>query len=209
MGLRVVGLSETLEAAKNGEANLEREVLKEIRRALVPMRNQIRNEFQALGGTGPQVAKSVRSSVTGKSVAVQFGGPQHPYAAGREFGAKRRSTRPFIVSTGRYATRGTARGSRAVVVRRIPYASPTIFGPWTGNQFELGETGGRLTLGEVAGNAFYPTVGAGAQNVYDELGRLADRFLARFPGAATSTGAAQARRSPVGQLASFLASGGL
>lgn len=209
MAVRVVGLSETLEAAKAAEKGLQRDVLKELRRVLTPLRSKIRNEFSALGGTGPRVATTVRTSTTSKSVGVIFGNAKHPYSMGREFGAKRNSTRPFMVSTGRFATRGTARGTRAEVVRRIPYSSDSIFGPWTGNQFEIGESNGRLTLGDVSGRAFYPTIGAGAQNVYDQLEKIAGSYVDRFPDAVGATSAATAKASPVGQLAAFLASGGL
>jgi hypothetical protein len=111
--------------------------------------------------------------------------------------------------SGRLISRKVGGGSKRTIVARIPYGKPSIFGPWTGNQFQIGTAGGRLTIGEVSGRAFYPSVGAGAENVYKALERVADRTVARFPDQIGRTSAAQYEQSAVSSLQNFLAKGGI
>lgn len=196
-GLRVTGLSETIEAAKAATDEWGKAVLREIRKAITPIRNEARQKFEALGGVGPMVAQTVRVSVSSRGAAVLAGGGKAaPVVMGREFGAKRKSTRP-------HQRRGTK------TVARIPYSSPSIFGPWTGNQFDVGFSGGRLNVGEVSGRAFYPAVGAGAEKVYRALEGVTERTVAKFPDAIGRTSSAQSERSVVASLNDFLSRGGL
>lgn len=203
-GLSVQGLEETIAAASAAEKDLKTAVLREIRRELNPIRDDIRKRFRELGGTGPRVATTVRTSVTAKSAMVRMGNAKHPYSLGREFGAKRNRTRPFIrrVQSGAYATRRAGGGQQRVMTAAIPYSSPRIFDSWTGNQFKLGESGDRLTIEETSGRAFYPSIGAGAQNVFERLRAVADKYVDSFPGPATTAGASE-------RLAAFLTQGGL
>jgi hypothetical protein len=203
-GLSVAGLEETIAAASAAEKDLKTAVLREIRRELNPIRDDIRKRFRELGGTGPRVATTVRTSVTAKSAMVRMGNAKHPYSLGREFGAKRNRTRPFIrrVQTGAYVTRRAGGGQQRIMTAAIPYSSPRIFDSWTGNQFDLGESGDRLRVTKTSGRAFYPAIGAGAQNVFERLRAVADKYVDSFPGPATTAGASE-------RLAAFLTQGGL
>lgn len=178
------GLVESIEAARLAGDDWGKATLREIRQALNPMRDDIRNSFEALPGTGPRTAKTVKASITARGAGISFGSAKAPYAMGREFGAKRSQTRSYIrrVQSGRLAGRKVGSGSQRVTVSRIPYNRDSIFGPWTGNDFDLGEAGGRLTFDKVSGHAFYPGVGKGAQNVFDALSHIADKTIDRFPG---------------------------
>ena len=198
------GLEETIAAASAAEKDLKTAVLREIRRELNPIRDDIRKRFRELGGTGPRVATTVRSTVTAKSAMVRMGNAKHPYSLGREFGAKRNRTRPFIrrVQTGAYVTRRAGGGQQRIMTAAIPYSSPRIFDSWTGNQFDLGESGDRLRVTKTSGRAFYPAIGAGAQNVFERLRAVADKYVDSFPGPATTAGASE-------RLAAFLTQGGL
>lgn len=183
-GVQLRGLVETIEAAKLAQDEWGKATLREIRRAINPIRDDVRNKFQELGGTGPRTAATVRATVTQRGAGVQFGSAKTPFAMGREFGAKRTQTRTFIrrVQTGRNASRVVGGGSTRASVSHIPYNRDSIFGPWTGNDFSLGDAGGRLTFDVVSGHAFYPNIGKGAQNVYDALDHIAQRTIDRFPG---------------------------
>ena len=167
----MAGLEETIAAATAAEKDVQQAVMRELRRELRPLASDIRDRFRQLGGTGARVATTVRSQVNSKSVAVRMGNAKHPYSLGREFGAKREQTRPHFrrVQSGRVASRQVGGGSRRVVVARIPYASERIFGPWTGNQYDIGEAGGRLTVLNESGKAFYPAIGSGASNVFERV----------------------------------------
>lgn len=193
-------MAETIEAAAAGAKGLKSSPLKEIRETLNPMRDDIRNRFNALSGTGPNVAKTVRTVVSAKSAGIAMGSPKAPYSAGREFGAKQRE---------RAVIRRRPSSGQTYIAKGVPYWLPSIFGLWTGNQFEIGESGGRLTLGEVSGNAFYPGIGAGAQNIYTALEKTAADYIALFPGTTGNTKAGKAAATEVGKLSRFLKSGGL
>ena len=200
----MAGLEETIAAASAAEKDLKTAVLREIRRELNPIRDDIRKRFRELGGPGPRVATTVRSTVAAKSAMVRMGNAKHPYSLGREFGAKRNRTRPFIrrVQTGAYVTRRAGGGQQRIMTAAIPYSSPRIFDSWTGNQFDLGESGDRLRVTKTSGRAFYPAIGAGAQNVFERLRAVADKYVDSFPGPATTAGASE-------RLAAFLTQGGL
>ena len=204
------GLEETIAAASAAEKDLKTAVLREIRRELNPIRDDIRKRFRGLGGTGPRVATTVRSTVTAKSAMVRMGNAKHPYSLGREFGAKRNRTRPFIrrVQTGAYVTRRAGGGQQRIMTAAIPYSSPRIFDSWTGNQFDLGESGDRLRVTKTSGRAFYPAIGAGAQNVFERLGKVADKYAGSFPDR-VGNASKISTNSPVDRLAAFLATGGL
>ncbi len=204
------GLEETIAAASAAEKDLKTAVLREIRRELNPIRDDIRKRFRELGGTGPRVATTVRSTVTAKSAMVRMGNAKHPYSLGREFGAKRNRTRPFIrrVQTGAYVTRRAGGGQQRIMTAAIPYSSPRIFDSWTGNQFDLGESGDRLRVTKTSGRAFYPAIGAGAQNVFERLGKVADKYAESFPDRVGNAGKISTN-SPADRLAAFLATGGL
>ena len=206
-GIIVYNLAEVIEAAKKASNDWGGDVLKEIRAAINPIRDEARDKFEQLGGTGPRTAKSVRTFTSVKQGAgVRMGGARYPYALGREFGAKRNATRP-IYRRGRRDSAGQS--TSTFVVRRIPYSKASIFGLWTGNQFELGETGGRLTLQQVSGNAFYPAIGAGAQNVFDALAKSTDNVMALFPGSVANTQLAQGGASRLAKLTNLLKQGGI
>jgi hypothetical protein len=198
IGLQVSGLTETVEAARAASDEWGKAVLREIREAITPIRDEARAKFEALGGVGPKVAATVRVSVSSKGATVLAGGGKvAPFIMGREFGADRLQTRPF-----------QRRGGRRTVAN-IPYAKDSIFGPWTGNQFVIGFSGGRLNLGEVSGRAFYPSVGAGAEKVYKALEGVAAKTIARFPDAVGRTNEAATQDSAIASLNNFLARGGL
>ena len=86
---------------------------------------------------------------------------------------------------------------------RIPYSKDSIFGPWSGNQFKLGEAGGRLTLEESSGKAFYPAIGVGAQNVFERLKTVAETYVDSFPSPAESSAAR------IDRMRAFLEAGGI
>jgi hypothetical protein len=211
-GLQISGLAETIQAARAGADKWGKAVTQEIRQAITPIRNEARQKFEALGGTGPMVAQTVRVSVSSRGAAVVAGGGKvGPFMMGREFGADRLQTRPFQrrVQSGRLISRKVGGGEKRTMIARIPYAKESIFGPWTGNQFVLGFSGGRLNLGQVSGRAFYPSVGAGAEKVYRALEGVAERTIAAFPDEIGRTQAALAERTVVASLNDFLSRGGL
>jgi hypothetical protein len=159
----------------------------------------IKKRFRDLGGTGDRVAGTVRTSVTAKGAAVRMGNSKHPYSVGREFGARRKQTRPHTAKRGGTTTR--------VFVAHIDYTSPNIFGPWTGNQFQLGESNGRVVIEEASGQAYYPGIGEGAGKIYEALSKVAARTIDAFP---DETGKAKASASgSVAKLNEFLSSNGL
>lgn len=204
-GITVSGLEETIQAAQSAEKDLRTVMQREIRRGLRPLVSDIKGRFRDLGGTGPRVATSVRSQVNSKGAAVRMGNAKHPYSLGREFGAKRGQTRPFFrtVQSGALVSRRVGGGDRRVGVSRIPYSKDSIFGPWTGNQFSLGEAGGRLTVEESSGKAFYPAIGVGAQNVFERLKTVADKYVDSFPSPAESSAAR------IDRMRAFLEAGGI
>lgn len=208
-GLSVTGLEETIAAASAAEKDVKQAVVREIRKELRPLANDIRQRFRDLGGTGARVATTVRVSTGGQSAKVSMGSAKHPYSLGREFGAKRNVTRPFFrrVQSGAFATRRVGGGERRVTRARIPYAKDTIFGAWTGNQFQLGESGDRLVIEQESGRAFYPGIGSGAQNVFERLKKVADKYADSFP-AATGAGA-PAGPSSLERLEAYLKGGGI
>ena len=181
--IEVSGLVEVIEAAKWAKDEWGRAVLREIRAAIAPMQADIRNRFDALRHAGPLVGATVAVSVLAKGAAIRMGGSKAPYAAGMEWGSKKTETRPFIrkVGTGRLAARKVGGGEGRVIVSHINYSSPNIFGPWTGNQFDLGQTGDRVTFAQVSGHAFFPGIAAGGQGVVDRLLKIEQDTLARFP----------------------------
>ena len=208
-GLSVTGLEETIAAASAAEKDVKQAVVREIRKELRPLANDIRQRFRDLGGTGARVATTVRVSTGGQSAKVSMGSAKHPYSLGREFGAKRNVTRPFFrrVQSGSFATRRVGGGERRVTRARIPYAKDTIFGAWTGNQFQLGESGDRLVIEQESGRAFYPGIGSGAQNVFERMKIVADRYLDQFPDAKGAT--AINPNTSLERLAAYLATGGI
>lgn len=209
-GVVVKNLAETIQAARTGSDDLARAPLRAIRETLGPMRDDIRRRFDQLGGTGPRVARTVRTRVSSTGAGIQMGGSSTPFAPGREFGAKRMQTRPHVrrVRSGPRRNPIEAVSTRRLTVARIPYASANIFDTWTGNQYDLGETG-RSGLGKVSGRAFYPGIADGELSVMSKLGKIADEYVGLFPGAVSNTPAAEAKDTPAGQLAAFLARGGL
>lgn len=195
-------------AARHAKDDWGKATLREIRKALSPIRSDIRNSYQRLGGTGPLVAQTARTQVTARGAAVAEGSRDTAgFLFGREFGAKRTQTRPHTrrVQSGRLAARQVGGGETRVFVAHIDYTSPKIFGKWTGNQFELGQAGGRITLDKVSGNAFYPAVGKGAQNVLDALAKIADDTIARFPDGKAGMRASNAAASEAATLAKLAA----
>ena len=205
----MTGLEETIAAASAAEKDVKQAVVREIRKELRPLANDIRQRFRDLGGTGARVATTVRVSTGGQSAKVSMGSAKHPYSLGREFGAKRNVTRPFFrrVQSGSFATRRVGGGERRVTRARIPYAKDTIFGAWTGNQFQLGESGDRLVIEQESGRAFYPGIGSGAQNVFERMKIVADRYLDQFPDAKGAT--AINPNTSLERLAAYLATGGI
>ena len=199
------GLEETIQAAQSAEKDLRTVMQREIRRELRPLVSDIKGRFRDLGGTGPRVATTVRSQVNSKGAAVRMGNAKHPYSLGREFGAKRGQTRPFFrrVQSGALVSRKVGGGARRVLVARIPYSKDSIFGPWSGNQFKLGEAGGRLTVEESSGKAFYPAIGVGAQNVFERLKTVAETYVDSFPSPAESSAAR------IDRMRAFLEAGGI
>ena len=208
-GLSVTGLEETIAAASAAEKDVKQAGVREIRKELRPLANDIRQRFRDLGGTGARVATTVRVSTGGQSAKVSMGSAKHPYSLGREFGAKRNVTRPFFrrVQSGSFSTRRVGGGERRVTRARIPYSKDTIFGAWTGNQFQLGESGDRLVIEQESGRAFYPGIGSGAQNVFERMKIVADRYLDQFPDAKGAT--AINPNTSLERLAAYLATGGI
>ena len=205
------GLEETIQAAQSAEKDLRTVMQREIRRELRPLVSDIKGRFRDLGGTGPRVATTVRSQVNSKGAAVRMGNAQHPYSLGREFGAKKeqlgeekRTAAHFrTYQSGPMARRVVGGGQRRVISARIPYWKDSIFGPWTGNQFSLGESNGRLTVDQASGKAFYPAIGVGAQNVFERLKTVADKYADSFPAPVESG------PSPIERMQSFLKAGGI
>lgn len=210
-GLQVTGLQESIAAAVAARDEWGDQFLKEVRAEIRPMSSDIRKRFKALGGTGDRVASTVRYSVTSKGAKISFGNAKHPYSLGREFGAKRNQTRPHSrkVQSGRTITRSVGGGASRQFVAKIPYSSPPIFDGWTGNQFQLGEAAGRLTIEQESGRAFYPGVGAGMQHLYDRLGKAAERTAESFPDQYGKAQRAIRANTAIGRLQNFLEEGGL
>jgi hypothetical protein len=210
-GIEVAGIDETIRAATAAKDEWGKAVLREIRGALRPMGSDIRKRFRGLGGTGDRVAGTVRTTVIAKGATVRMGNAKHPYSLGREFGARRKQTRLHTrrVQSGKNATRTVGGGTTRVFVSRIDYTSPNIFNSWTGNQFALGESDGRLVIEEESGRAYYPGIGAGGGKIYEALSKVAVRTIDAFP---DETGKARSVASSGGgaaKLNEFLTSNGL
>lgn len=210
-GLEVTGLAESLRAAFAARDDWGDRFIKEVRAEVRPMAADIRKRFKGLGGTGSRVATTVRSSVTKDGAKISFGTAKHPYSLGREFGAKRNQTRPHSrkVQSGRNITRTVGGGKSRTFVAEIPYSKSSIFDSWTGNQFTLGESAGRLTIEEESGRAFYPAVGAGMQHLYDRLGQAADRTAKSFPDQFGKAQQEIVNLTAVGRVNAFLQQNGL
>jgi hypothetical protein len=174
----VEGLDTLVFRAAATSREMRQEVRREIRRIVRPTVKDARDRFEQLGGTGPRVAKTVRLTFKGDDIALSFGGRAAPFAAGREWGAKRDWTRRHVAQVG---WRG--RGGRKVVARNMGYSSnPKMFGPWTGNQFTLGTAGTRMTVQDVSGRAFYPAIADRLVTVDEQLQAYVGRKLNELGG---------------------------
>lgn len=129
-----------LAGAEQNRREARRDMSKRLRRIAAPTKAATQAAFRSLGGTGPRVARTVKMTALPERVTFSFGSAADPYSPGREFGAK-----------------------------RDPYSRPTVFGGFTGNQFELGVIGNRLDVTTPAGNAFFPTMGKAAPSLYNDL----------------------------------------
>lgn len=173
----VEGLDQLVFRAAATSKAMRNEVRREIRKLIRPTVKDARDRFEKLGGVGPRVAKTVRLTFRGDDIGLSFGGRNVPFAAGREWGAKRDWTRRHVATVG---WRG--RGGRQVIARQVGYSKPTIFGPWTGNQFELGTAGTRLTTQDVSGRAFYPAIADRLVVVDQQLQAYVAKKLAELGG---------------------------
>lgn len=174
----VDGLETLVSQAGATSKAMRNEVRREIRRIIRPTVKDAKDRFEKLGGVGPRVAKTVRLSFKGDDIGLSFGGRTVPFAAGREWGAKRDWTRRHVATVG---WRG--RGGRRVVARQVGYSSnPNIFGPWTGNQFTVGTAGTRMTVQDVSGRAFYPAIADRLVIVDEQLQAYVGRKLAEMGG---------------------------
>lgn len=163
-GLR--SLQRGLKALGDGS---QREMRKALRAALSPIVADARASFQALGGTGPRTARTVRGFITQAGIGVQMGGKggkAQGYELGREFGARvHLTTYPLRTRAG------------TVTARRVfDYGAPTVFGPWTGNQWA------NLKGGKVSGRAFTPAVQKGALKAGDQIDRVLTAYVQRVLG---------------------------
>lgn len=174
----VEGLDLLVFKAAATSREMRNEVRRELRKIIRPTVRDAKARFEKLGGTGPKVAATVRLTFRGDDAALSFGGRSVPYAAGREWGAKRDWTRRHVATVG---WRG--RGGRKVVARQVGYSSnPNIFGAWTGNQFQLGTAGTRMTVQDVSGRAFYPAIADRLAVVDEQLRTYVDRKLNELGG---------------------------
>ena len=171
----VEGLDAVVLAAAAEGKDVRRKLQARIRKLVRPAVVDARNRFQALPGTGPRVAKSVRLQFKGEAAVLSFGGL--PFAFGREFGAKREWTRRHIAKIG-------SGGKAVVVARKMGYGSnEKIFGKgWTGNRFDIGTAGTRLTIQQPAGRAFYPAVAEHVQRIDEGLQALVAEELRKISG---------------------------
>ena len=160
----VDGLDEVVRLATAQSKEARNKMRREIRRIARPIVRDARSRFEQLGGTGPRVAKTVGVRFAGDDVTFGAGASSTPFARGREFGAKRNWTRRHIATVGWRRNR-----YRRVVAKNMQYAGDKQFGAWTGNQFDLGLTGERLSLSKVSGRAFYPSIAAGSQTLDEAL----------------------------------------
>lgn len=159
--LYVQGLAGVQKSAKALEDGTDRALRKELRAALAPIVAQAKASFRSLPGVGRRTATTVRGSVTGRGVAVQFSG-RFGFEQGREWGAKPR------VKPATYQLRTPA--GPVTATRFLDYSRPSIFGQWQGNQFSVAP-GGR-----VSGRAFHPAVKDGLDDAVDRVVATIDRY---------------------------------
>lgn len=87
----------------------------------------------------------------------------------------------------------------------IPYSSPRIFDSWTGNQFDLGESGDRLRVTKTSGRALTLRLGPARRNAFERLGKVAHKYAGAFPLIRVGTQARSRRtRRPTGWRRSWL-----
>lgn len=161
--LYVKGLTELRQALKASEGKMDTMLRKELHAALAPIIADARGRFEALPGVGKRTAPAVGGSAGPKSIAVylreEFG-----FELGREFGAKGPKSVTF---------QQRRRGGTATVTRTIDYSKPTIFGPWSGNQFSFPPD-------PTSGHAFYPAAAQGgeaaAQRIWVALGAIVESW---------------------------------
>lgn len=153
----VEGLGTIASVARRLSREASREWRAEIRRAGEPIVRDAKSRFRRLGGSkAATTARTVRLRATPRGVQLQMGGRNHPWARPKEFGAKRQQTRRHRI------TEAFGRPiDPVVVVKRIDYSSPRIFGPSSGQE----------------GKAFFPAVREGRELLERRLVGLRDNFV--------------------------------
>jgi hypothetical protein len=168
----VDGLDVVVAAATAESKEARQKMRREIRRIARPVTRDIKSRFEQLGGVGPRVAKTVGVRFSGNDVAFAAGRDSMPFTKGREFGAKRSWTKRHVATVGWRTNR-----YRKVVAKNMAYSGPKQFGPWTGNQFDLGLTGERLSTSQVSGRAFYPSIAEGVRDMDEKLKAYVEQTL--------------------------------
>lgn len=162
--LYVKGLTELRQALRASSGKMNTMLRDELHAALAPIIADARSRFNALPGTGKRTAPAVSGRATETSIAVLLR-KDVGFEFGREFGAK--GTRSVTFQRRRPG------GGTATVTRTIDYSRPTIFGPWTGNQFSWPPE-------PTSGHAFYPAAAQGgeaaAQRIWVALGHIVDSW---------------------------------
>ena len=157
----VEGLAAIAKVARS--LDVSKEWRREIKDAGRPMVADARTRFRNLGGSkASTTARSVGMSTTNDGIFVKVGGPKHPWARPKEFGARRQATRRHDVSN------AFGRGvSLSGITKTIDYSSPRIFGSF-----------------QKDGKAFFPAVREGRRNLEIRLTRLRDGFVHQLAKAA-------------------------
>jgi len=162
--IEVQGLQTLVRVAAKLGPPAQQEVRRQLQKSAEPVVSDARRRTASLGGTGPKAAQTIRLEVQQRGVAFRLGAPGKRYTLGREFGAKRSGTRSTTFRN-QFGKGIVYRG-----VKRIPYSRPSIFGPWTGNQFTVDP-------GSVSGRAFYPAIATGVQRVTKDVQGLVDDWI--------------------------------
>jgi hypothetical protein len=162
--IRVEGLQTLVRAAAKIGPEASKEVRAQLIKSAQPTVDDARTRMRGLGGYGPKAATTIRLEVQQRGVAFRLGSAGKRASLGMEFGAARSRTRNTTFRN-QFGKGITFRGSK-----RIPYSRPSIFGPWTGNQFTT-------EPGTTSGNAFYPAIATGVKRTEKDIQGIVDDWV--------------------------------
>jgi hypothetical protein len=168
--IQVQGLQSLVRAAAKISKDASKEVRGQLIKSAQPTVADAQSRMRGLGGYGPKAATTIRLEVQQRGVAFRLGSPSKRAALGTEFGALRTRTRSTTFRN-QFGKGITFQGQK-----RIPYARPSIFGPWTGNQFTVDP-------GTVSGRAFYPAIASGVQKTTKDIEKVVEGWAATLAAA--------------------------